>query len=100
MQKKTASKTKISSRCPVYHVYVTGERGSYVLQDLSREDFFGIPCVVGLFAKPAVDWLYGQRVRIPVDKVMLVVEYASIDAYNRKLKSHELRRSRSSSDIQ
>jgi hypothetical protein len=100
MQKKTKSKAKISSAGPVYHVYVTGERSSYVLQDLSREEFFGIPCIAGLFAKSAVEWIYGQRVRIPVDKVMLIVEYASIDAYDRKLKSHALSKSGSSTDKQ
>ncbi len=77
---------------PIFHVHVFGEHSSYVLRNLSHEDFCGIPCISGVFAKQEVSWLFGQKVRIPIEKVSIIVEYKSMDDYLKKLKSFQRKR--------
>jgi hypothetical protein len=75
-----------------YLIYVAGGKPgeSYLLSDVSREDFLGVPCVKGTYRHPSstTHWLAGQTMYVPVDKVLMVTEYESHDAYKDALKRH------------
>ena len=85
MAKKKTNKRK--PKKPVFLIYVAGERFSYVLQDLREEKFQSMQCIVGVFAKPDVEWVFGTTVRIPRDKITVIAEFESIEDYTKRLKT-------------
>ena len=75
-----------------YLVYVAGLRAgeSYLLCDVSREEFLGAPCIKGTYWHPSstTHWLASQTIYVPLDKVLMVAEYESHDAYKDAMKRH------------
>ena len=68
-----------------YLVYVAGAREgeAYLLADAGPAEFMGVPCIQGTYCHPSSDrhWLSGRRMYIPIEKILLVTEYESADAY-------------------
>ena len=75
-----------------YLIYVAGgDAGeSYLLSDVSREEFMGVPCIKGTYRHPssATHWLASQIMYVPLEKVRMVTEYESLKAYTDALKRH------------
>ena len=75
-----------------YLVYLRGqiENESYVIADVSREEFMGIPCIKGTYRPNTSPSYYmaGRTIYIPLDKVLYVMEYESLDAYREAVKRH------------
>ena len=86
MAKKTASKKK------AYLVYVTGGSAgeSYLLTDATTETFMGMKCICGFYALPGANWHFiaDRIIRIPCERVQLIVEYDSHEAYKDAIKRH------------
>jgi hypothetical protein len=73
----------------VYQIYVRGEADAgYLLEDVSREDFMGMPCIKGTYRSNKSDshWMAGKVTYVPFESVSLVTEYDSIEAYRDALK--------------
>src|SRR5215467_9048950 len=75
-----------------YLVYVTGgsESASYLLTDATLETFMGLRCIRGFYGSPGAKWNFiaDRVVRIPCDRVQLIVEYDSYQAYKDAIKRH------------
>jgi hypothetical protein len=75
-----------------YLVYVAGKTAgeSYLLSDVSREEFMGVACIKGTYRHPSssAHWMAGRTIYVPLEKVLMVTEYDSHDAYKEALKTH------------
>ena len=80
------------STTKAYLVFVSGNTAgeSYLLCDVSREEFMGVPCIKGTYRHPssATHWLSAKPMYVPLDKVLLITEYESHEAYQDALKRH------------
>ena len=75
-----------------YLVYVTGgsEGQSYLLTNATQETFMGMRCIRGFYGPPSGKWHFiaDRVVRIPCDRVQLIVEYDSYQTYKDAVRRH------------
>jgi hypothetical protein len=58
---------------------------SYVLTDMAPVEFMGLRCLKRTYAGPgsSVRWLVGQPTYIPLDKILTINEFESLNAYTK-----------------
>ncbi len=55
----------------------------YLLRDMGREEFLGISCIAGVYYdRKGKAYIKDQLMRIPIERVESIVEFASIDEYH------------------
>lgn len=71
----------------VFIIYTDGpgtvSGGGVVLTGLHREDFHGIPCLVGRGVDGWVPALKGRTIRVPCAKIVTVMEFENLDAWKK-----------------
>jgi hypothetical protein len=80
----------MSGKAYLVHVHGRTEGESYLLADATREEFMGVACIKGTYRpnKSTSHWMAGRVTYIPLEKVLLVTEYDSFEAYCEALKRH------------
>lgn len=77
-----------------YVVFLRGqtEGESYLLSDVCPTEFMGFSCIKGTFRvttpSTAVHYMANRNIYIPVEKVLMVMEYESIEDYRSSVKKH------------
>jgi hypothetical protein len=69
----------------IYAVYVKSasfQEESYVLQPLDEISFKGIKCLTGTYARSGY-WTSGKKIYIPVDSVNHIIEFDSLESYEK-----------------
>lgn len=62
---------------------------SYLLCDVSRDEFMGVPCIRGVYRPTsATHWLASKTMYVPLEKILMVTEYESLEAYQESLKRY------------
>jgi len=64
---------------PAYLIFIDHQESRYILQDVGQETFCGVECLIGRYASATPEWLQGSVIRVPVDKIKMIVEYNSLD---------------------
>lgn len=81
-----------ASTTKAYLIYVAGKSAgeSYLLCDVSRDEFMGVPCIKGTYRHPSstTHWLASKTMYVPLEKILMVTEYESHEAYKDALKRH------------
>jgi hypothetical protein len=82
MAKRKASTT-------VYLVYTSADE-SYLLEGATQETFMGMKCIRGYYGLSKAKWhfLADRVVRVPCDRVRLIVEYDSLTEYQDAVRQH------------
>ena len=69
----------------IYAVYV--KEDSYVLQPLDEISFKGIKCLTGTYARSGY-WTSGKKIYIPVDNVNHIIEFDSLESYEKAVEKY------------
>jgi len=83
---KSESATATSGAVYTIYVGTHGDGAGYVLENVDAVDFKGVKCLKGSHVN--LTWARGKVCYVPVDKIDLIMEFASFDAYKNEIREH------------
>lgn len=77
----------------IYVVYLGGDTSkgmiTYILEDIELTEFNGIKCLKGKHSN--ISWVANKTVYLPVDKILGIVEYDSLNQYKEDIEKSNKR---------
>ena len=75
----TSESTTSTTAQKVYAIFTNSGLEDCVIKEVSRETFLDIPCLKGI--QCADTWARGKVVRVPIDHIAMIIEFASENDY-------------------
>lgn len=89
------AKRKVVAKAYLVHVSGGSDAQSYLLMGVTQETFMGMRCIRGFYGSRSKSHFMADRVvHVPCDRVHLIVEYDSHEAYKDALRKHDKEKSK------